>query len=490
MQEERMSDHAALLRAILRSDLTSFIEQCFSTLEPGTPYLDNWHVHAIAYQLMRVWRGECKRLIINVPPRSAKSICVTIAFTAWVMGHDPRKRIMAISYANELTRKHAADFLTIVESAWFKSLFPEFEVTSSRDRELVTSERGSRFAGSIGGSVLGRGADLIVIDDPIKGLAAALSQAERRRVTEFYDSTLYSRLNDRVNGAIVIVMQRLHQDDLVGHVLDKEDWEVLSIPAIAPEDCTYRIGSKPNAVYRRQAGEVLHPQREPQAWLEAAKRNLGTLNFSAQYQQNPMPAEGNAIKRDWIRSYDRRPNEFELKIVSWDTASTLEESSDWSVGTVWGAVGQQYYLLDVVRGRFESPELRRRIIDLSVQYQADATLIEDTELGRALSQDLRRTGELFPMLQRARFDKLARLLSQAARFEAGQVFLPREAPWLSSYLSELLAFPTGRHDDQVDATSQALKHLTALTPAIRERPQRVERPAALCRPAGPRPSRQ
>src|SRR4051812_8318800 len=174
MQEDVMSDHAALLRAILRSDLTSFIEQCFSTLEPGTPYLDNWHVHAIAYQLMRVWRGECKRLIINVPPRSAKSICVTIAFTAWVMGHDPRKRIMAISYANELTRKHAADFLTIVESAWFKNLFPEFEVVTSRDRELVTSERGSRFAGSVGGSVLGRGADLIIIDDPIKGLAAAL----------------------------------------------------------------------------------------------------------------------------------------------------------------------------------------------------------------------------------------------------------------------------------------------------------------------------
>ena len=144
----------------------------------------------------------------------------------------------------------------------------------------------------------------------------------------------------------------------------------------------------------------------------------------------------------------------------------------------------------MVRGRFESPELRRRIIDLSAQYQANATLIEDTELGRALSQDLRRTGELFPLMQRARFDKLARLLSQAARFEAGQVFLPREAPWLSSYLSELLAFPTGRHDDQVDATSQALRYLTALTPIVRERPQRVERPAALRRPAGPRPSRQ
>ncbi len=155
-----------------------------------------------------------------------------------------------------------------------------------------------------------------MIDDPINGLDAVLSAAERRRVTEFYDATLYSRLNDRINGAIIIVMQRLHQDDLVGHVLDKEPWEVLSIPAIAMEDATYRIGEGPGAVYRRRAGEVLHPGREPIAWLDAAKRNLGTLNFSAQYQQNPLPAEGNAIKRGWIRSYDRRPVGFDLVVAS------------------------------------------------------------------------------------------------------------------------------------------------------------------------------
>lgn len=473
-----MCDRIALLQAILRRDLASFIAQCFGTLEPGTSYLDNWHVHAIAYQLMRVWRGECKRLIINVPPRSAKSICVTIAFTAWVMGHDPRKRIMAISYANGLSLKHAADFRSVVTSGWFRGLFPAFAIKACRDNELVTSQRGSRFAGSVGGSILGRGADLIVIDDPINGLDAVLSAAERRRVTEFYDATLYSRLNDRLNGAIVIVMQRLHQDDLVGHVLDKEEWEVLSIPAIAVEDCTYRLGDGRDAIYNRQAGEVLHPGREPREWLEVAKRNLGTLNFSAQYQQNPLPAEGNAIKRDWIRHYEQRPEAFEQVIASWDTASTMTESSDWSVGTVWGAVGQHYFLIDVVRGRWESPELRQRMIAVARDYEVNATLIEDTELGRALSQDLRRTGDLYPLLQRARFDKTARLLAQAARFEAGQVFLPRAAEWLAGYLAELLAFPTGRHDDQVDSTSQALKYLTARTPVLRERPRKIDRPKA------------
>lgn len=473
-----MSERHRQLRAALRTDLASFIARVFATLEPNTAYLDNWHIHAMTYELMRVANGDCKRLIINVPPRSAKSICVTISFIAWLMGHDPTKRVMAISYAADLSRKHAADFCTVVTSAWFRATFPAFKLAFSRDGELQTTLRGSRFAGSIGGSVMGRGADLIVIDDPIKGLDAALSEAERRRVTEFYDSTLFSRLNDRINGAIVIVMQRLHQDDLVGHVLDKEEWTVLSLPAIAPEDCQYRIGHAPNEIHHRREGEVLHPTREPASWLEVAKRNLGTLNFSAQYQQNPLPADGNAIKRDWIKYVDELPDAFERKIVSWDTASTLGETNDFSVGTVWGAIGQDFYLLHVERGRWESPELRQRMIRIADEHEVNATLIEDTELGRSMSQDLRRTRKLAPILEQARFDKMARLLAQAARFEAGQVHLPRQAPWLAVYLSELLAFPAGRNDDQVDSTSQALKYLTGKSPMIRERPARLKRPKA------------
>jgi predicted phage terminase large subunit-like protein len=472
-----MSERALLLQAILRRDLASFIAQCFGTLEPGTLYRDNWHIHAIAYQLMRVWRGECKRLIITVPPRSAKSICVTIAYTAWVMGHDPRKRVMAISYANELAVTHAAGFRSVVTSDWYGRLFQDFAISSSRSHEIRTTQQGYRLAGSVGGSVLGRGADLIVIDDPIKGLQAATSAAARRRVQEFYDGTLYTRLNDKLNGAIIIVMQRLHEDDLVGHVLEKEHWDVLSIPAIAPEDCRYRIGDGAEAFYQRAAGEVLHPGRDTIEWLDAARNNLGSLNFSAQYQQNPLPAEGQLIKRDWLQYYDERPQAFDLVIASWDTASTQAEHSDWSVGTVWGAVGQTYYLIDLIRGRWEAPQLRRKMIELAQLYAVDATLIEDTELGRALAQDLRRNGALYPILQQSRVEKRARLMAQSARFEARQVFLPREAHWLGLFLSELLAFPMGRHDDQVDSTSQALKYLTARTPVFRERPQHIERPA-------------
>jgi len=211
----------------------------------------------------------------------------------------------------------------------------------------------------------------------------------------------------------------------------------------------------------------LHEAREPRAVLEGVRRAQGSLLFNAQYQQSPVPPGGNVIKRDWLRSFDEEPEAFDRIIVSWDTASTIGYENDWSVGTVWGANGLDYYLLDVVREKLESPDLRRCIIRLSEHYEANATLIEDTELGRALQQDLRQTNRLRPILQRPRFDKEARLLAQAPRFEAGQVHLPREAPWLASYVSELLAFPQGKHDDQVDSTSQALRYLTGKMPVDR-----------------------
>jgi len=264
--------------------------------------------------------------------------------------------------------------------------------------------------------------------------------------------------------------------------MEKESWRVLSIPAIAADDTVYRLGDHPLDVYHRRAGEVLQPAREPRELLDVARRTLGTLNFSAQYLQNPLPAQGNIIKRDWIRRYDRLPDAFDRKICSWDTASTTTETADWSVGSVWGAVGQDFYLIDVVRERLETPELRQRMVALAHDHNVDLTLVEDTELGRSVSQDLRRSGLLAPLLNPVRFSKEARFLAQSARFEAGQVYLPREASWLPAYETELLAFPTGRHDDQVDSTSQALHYLTARTQTRGQRPQGRPRPHRRPRP--------
>lgn len=464
-----MTDRARLLRALLRRDLSGFTQKVFATLEPGTPYAPNWHLDHLAWQLTRVMRGEIRRLIINVPPRSGKSITVSVALPLFVLGHDPKRRIICVSHTEDLARKFSVDRRTVAQSLWYHRLFPDMGIAGPRPRdlELRTTQFGSCFAAGVGGAVLGRGADLIVVDDPIKALDA-LSRAERRRVTEFYDNTLLTRLNDKRTGAVVIVMQRLHEDDLVGHVLARDDWEMVSLPAIATENSVHRLSDDADDVHSRRLGDVLHPEREPLTVLEQMRRAQGSLTFQAQYQQAPLPPGGNVIRREWLRFYDSEPERFERILVSWDTASTLGEASDWSVGTVWGSIGLDFYLLDVWRDRVEAPELRRAIVSLSEHWEADATVVEDTELARAIVQDLRRTGTARPLLQRPIFDKEARLLAQAARFESGQVHLPSEAPWLADYMHELLAFPNGRHDDQVDATSQALHWLTARTPVPRE----------------------
>ncbi len=464
-----MTNRARLLRALLRQDLQAFNEKVFATLEPGTIFIPNWHLAHLAWQLGRVERGEIRRLIITVPPRSSKSLTVSVAWPLYVLGHDPTRRIICVSYTEDLARKFSVDRRTVAQSAWYRELFPSMQLSGPRPRdlELRTTQFGSCFAAGVGGAILGRGADIIVVDDPLKALDA-LSRAERRRVAEFYDNTLLTRLNDKRRGAIVIVMQRLHEDDLVGHVLSRDDWEVVSLPAIATEDAAYRLSDAPGDIHSRRRGDILDPEREPLHVLEQIRRAQGSLTFQAQYQQAPIPPGGHVIRREWLRFYDQAPEQFERVVVSWDTASTLGESSDWSVGTVWGSIGLDFYLLDVWRDKVEVPDLRRAIVGLGRDWEAHATIVEDTELGRAIVQDLRRTGTARPLLNRSIFDKEARLLAQAARFEAGQVHLPSEAAWLAEYIHELLAFPNGRHDDQVDATSQALHWLTARTPVPRD----------------------
>lgn len=474
-----MSERAALLRAACRRDLATFAERVFHTLEPGTEFVPNWHQEHMAFRLTRAVRGEVRRLIATVPPRSGKSYLTSVAVPLFVLGNHPEKRIICVSHTEDLARKFSVDRRTVAQSAWYRATFPRMQLVGRpRDLEFETTMRGSCYAVGVNGAVHGRGADFIIIDDPLKGLQA-LSEAERRRVNEFYDNTLITRLNDKRTGAIMIVMQRLHENDLVGHVLERDEWDVISLPAIATEDGVFQLSDDPEDVYHRRAGEALQEEREPIEVLDQIRRVQGSLTFQAQYQQDPAPAGGNVIHRDWLRycTEEDRPERFERIVASWDTASTLNDRSDYSVGTVWGAVGLDYYLLEVFRDRLEAPDLRRAIVRLSEYWQADITLIEDTELGRAIAHDLQRTGHLRPSLHRPSFDKEARLLAQSARFESGQVHLPDEAPWLGAYIQELLAFPNGRHDDQVDSTSQALNWLTARTPVQRTitRPNPVRR---------------
>ena len=451
-------DDRSFLNALLRNDLTAFTQRCFQTVVPGQKFLSNWHIEAITHELERIRRGETKRLIITLPPRNLKSICASVAFPAFVLGHDPSMRIVCASYAQDLTAKHARDCRNVIESTWYKQIFPRTRIDPRKnaESEFETTARGYRLGTSVGGTLTGRGGNLILIDDPMKP-AEAMSETKRSSVKEWYDSTLSSRLDSKTVGAIVLIMQRLHTDDLVGHVLDKgTDWTILDLPAIAEIPQEIIIGD--GRSYNREAGEILHPDREPMSVLDELKATMGSAAFSAQYQQMPVPPEGAMIKRHWFRTYAKPPSKQngDRIVQSWDTASKADKTSDFSVCTTWLQRKNEYYLLDVLRVRLEYPELRRKIMSHARSFGTKTVLIEDASSGSSLIPDLKREGTVRPIAIKPVGEKIVRLEGQSALIEAGHVVLPELASWKGDFVEEVVAFPSGRFDDQVDSLSQFL----------------------------------
>ena len=279
-----------LFLALMRINFMSFLERCLKTLNPGTPFLPNWHLEAIAYQLERVRRGEITRLIINMPPRHLKSLTVTVAFAAYLLGHDPTRRIYTVSYGSELAQKHARDARAILESAWYRKVFPQMQILRSTDDDVMTGKRGFRKATSVGGALTGMGGNMIIIDDPQKPVDAQ-SESQRAKTIDWVSNTLMSRLDNKETGAIILVTQRVHMDDLSGFLInERQGWEVLSLPAIAESEEHIQIGE--SAFHHRKLGEALHPAHESLETLLRLQNELGPDIFAAQYQQTPVPAGG------------------------------------------------------------------------------------------------------------------------------------------------------------------------------------------------------
>jgi predicted phage terminase large subunit-like protein len=445
--------------AILRSDLGFFAQRCFSELNPQAAFAPNWHLEIIAAKLTAVREGKIRRLIINLPPRHLKSSMASIAFPAWCLGHDPSAQILCVSYAQDLADKLARDCRSIMTSPWYRRIFPT-RLAPHRQavQEFITTRQGYRLATSTGGVLTGRGADIILIDDPLKP-EEALSDAQRKAANEWYDHTLYSRLNDKRHGAIVIIMQRLHEDDLVGHVLAQEPWEVLSFPAIAEADEVHAIETiwGPRS-FRRRQGEALHPDREPLEVLDRIRRTIGEYNFAGQYQQSPAPLGGGLVKAEWFKRYGEkdRLEHFDRIVQSWDTANKATELSDFSVCTTWGVKGKNLYLLGLFRRRLEYPALKRAVREQLSLFGANEVLIEDKASGTQLIQELIDEGCHGVTRYEPTCEKIMRLHAQTAVIENGFVHIPETAPWLEEYLHELTVFPKGKHDDQVDSTAQFL----------------------------------
>lgn len=459
------------LDALLRADLYSFIERAFYELNPETDFSPAWHIELIAAKLEACARGEIRRLIINLPPRHLKSHCISIAFVVWYLGHYAARHVICASYGKDLAEKLARDCRSLMQSAWYQAAFAT-RLSSTRQAvdDFMTTDLGTRLATSIGGVLTGRGADLIVIDDPLKP-DEALSETHRKAVNNWYDNSLLSRLNDKNKGCIIVTMQRLHQDDLVGHVLEQEGWEVLSLPAIADEPASFLIhGALGQRIVHRQAGEPLHANRESVQILEGIRRTIGEYNFASQYQQSPIPEGGAIVKAKWLRHCEPTnwPSNFSRIVQSWDTANKATEFSDFSVCTTWGVKDGYFFLVDVFRQRLEYPDLKRAVIDQRKRYGANKILIEDKASGTQLIQELKRDGihNIEPYLPPPGTDKTMRLYAQTTAFESGLVVLPAYAPWLADYTKELLGFPGGKYDDQVDSTTQALLFLRKQRPSL------------------------
>jgi predicted phage terminase large subunit-like protein len=447
---EHISPQAAL-RAALATDFSSFIRYTFGVLRPGIEFRPNWHIDAMAYKLSQVASGEVKRLIITVPPRNLKSICASVALPAWFLGHNPSERVVAVSYSDTLAKTHANDFRRVVNDSLYQSVFPDMRVQRDTDREISTTLRGKRYATSLEGTLTGLGGNLFVIDDPIK-MGDAFSQAVREKSIEWYRSTLLTGPDDKRAARIVVVMQRVHQEDLVGYLLEAGGFDVLDLPAIARKPSFHSTGRYSG--YSRQTGELLHPEHEPAAILADLKKTMGPMAFSAQYQQQPVPAGGTLIRKDWLKTYSQPVQGAGHITLSWDIALSETISGNYSAGVVLFNQGERFYVLEVVRGKFPFPELVSKIAEMRRRYPLSTLLIEESPISIGLIQALRNQN-INVVTVRPDKDKQSRVISQGDLFAGGSILLPEKAGWLDDFVKELLSFPQGP-DDQVDALVQGL----------------------------------
>jgi predicted phage terminase large subunit-like protein len=439
------------LAAMAHEDLA-----CYSTAQ--WPQFERApHHELIISKLEAVERGEIKRLMIFLPPRHGKSFITSSIFPAWLLGRHPQYHIIFATYGQELSDDFGRCVRNFIAHPDHQAIFPNCRLSedSTSVRRFNTAAGGAYFAVGRGGAITGRGAHLLLIDDPIKDCEEANSETVRKALHEWYASVAYTRLMP--GGAIIIIQTRWHQDDLAGWLLREhanENWDVLCLPAIAEQDEGFR-----------KEGEPLWPEKYPLPELEMKRTAIGGRAWASLYQQRPAAADGVIFKRDWWQFYSQplsvTPNQI---VQSWDTAFKKGEENDFSVCTTWGVASDGYYLLHLWRGKVEFPELKRVVASLAEQWKPNVILVEDKASGQSLIQELKLSTPLPLIAVKVDSDKQTRAQAVTPLIEAGKVFLPKSAPWVSDYIEEMACFPNGVHDDVIDATTQALNYLRVKPP--------------------------
>jgi len=437
-----------------RDNFFLFASKAFSLLNPEADFSPNVGFMAVAQAMSEVAAGKTKRLLVMVPPRSGKSILGSVALPAYILGRDPTRRILCASYSNDLASTLHRQFRNLAGTTFYQRLFPGVQLVKNTDTESNTHRNGTRIATSVGGTLTGLGGNLIVIDDPLKPMDA-MSQSARDAAWEWFTGTVLSRLDNKAEDKIIVIMQRLHADDLAGRLIDQGGWTQLAIPAIADAPQKLRIAQ--DRVIIRKPGDVLDPQREPREELEVLRRTMGSAAFEAQYQQQPVPEVGGIFQWHWFQTYDRPPQRGpgDWLVISWDTAMKASQLNDYSVGIVaLVKPNNTVYILDVIRERLDFPALRKRVIDEATTRRASIALIEDSGSGTPLLQEL--SGKISALPIRPLQEKAVRFHACTPMVEGKQVYIPADAPWMQAFKREVLTFPASANDDQVDALSQLL----------------------------------
>lgn len=463
-----------LLYAILRTDFKPFVRKVFDVVS-GDGYSDNWHIDLICSEIMDMIEGKNKRLIINIPPRNMKSIICSVALPAFLLGHNPATSVMCVSYNDNLAEKFASDCRRIMMEPWYQEMFPNMRIATTRRSisDFETTRGGGRISTSIGGTLTGRGADWIIIDDPLKP-SDAMSDIQREKVNEWYGTTLCSRLNDKSSGKIILIMQRLHQHDLTGFLLESNsDFKHIRLPVIADTDETWqytdRIHNRTHTV-TRETGELLHPARENMDVICDIRRTQGEYVFAGQYQQLPAPAQGNLVKDEWLHFYNGELPSFSEINIACDTAAKTGGSNAYSAFVILGIdrTNRKIYLLSVHRERLEFPYLVKKLDELYDEYQAKFPkgagvyfVIEDASSGTQLIQHLSTVSKYRGRVKSvaAESDKITRFAGASVYIENGTVLFPSVAgPWWPDFKHELLNFPSVTFKDQCDAFAHGVQY--------------------------------
>jgi predicted phage terminase large subunit-like protein len=465
MDVNPMDDDPLAFRAVLATDLLAFLERAFREIDPrGALHVADYVLY-LSDVLQHVADGKDSRVILSLPPRHLKSILASIVWPAWLLGQDPKLRIAVISHSQAFARDLSLKALRLMESDFYRDVFPQTRLRDDRRQaiDFETSQSGGRYAASFETGITGRGFDLIIVDDPISAHAVR-SSAERDRVNETFDTMVASRLDDPLRGAIVVVGQRLHENDLSGYLLAKGGWKHVCLPLIAEETTTLQIGSR---LWVRNKGDVLLPALWPPHIIRQRRAEVGEAIFSAQYQQNPSAAIGELIKPEHVRKFDELPPSANRCILSWDTAVKTGPNASFTVCLVLATDGKRHYVVDVLRARLDPVQARDAALRLIVQYSPRTILIEDASSGPGLAKMLEEHHHRCELWPTAGMSKEERLEPHLHMFSAGRVLIKNNEPWTTDLANEWLRFPFGRHDDQVDAMTQYLNWVAEKLPATK-----------------------